>query len=130
MSSFVGLTPALGVRLKNVLLDVSYPADGSIEAVVDTGYEGFLAVPDSVFGKLSLGELKTRSRTVEVADGRRVRSRIGYATVELLGMRQEVDGPVETFEGLKEVLVGAKLLSSFRVTLDYCLRAVSLDRCV
>ena len=115
--------------MRNVFLDMDYPLSGSIEAVVDTGYSGFLAIPPEIFEGLSLDELKTQSRAVEVADGRRVRSKIGYGTVELVGTSRAVDGPLETFEGLREVLAGARLLSEFRVTLDYCLGVVSLDRC-
>ena len=129
MSGFVGLVPAVRVRLRNLPLRVEYPSDGSVEAVMDTGYEGFLAVPPSIFGALGLDKMMAQSRTVEVADGRRVRSRVAYGTVELEGVKKEVDGPVETFEGLTEVLAGARLLSDFRVTLDYCLRTVALKPC-
>jgi clan AA aspartic protease len=96
---------------------------------MDTGYEGFVAVPPSIFGALGLDKMMVQSRTVEVADGRGVRSRVAYGTVELEGVEREVDGPVETFEGLTEVLVGARLLSKFRVTLDYCLLTVALKPC-
>ena len=129
MSGFVGLATAVRIRLRNLPLGVEYPRDGSIEAVMDTGYEGFLAVPPSIFGALGLGKMMTRSRTVHVADGRGVRSRVAYGTVALEGVAKEIDGPVETFEGLAEVLIGTRLLSDFRVTLDYCLRAATLKPC-
>jgi len=129
MSGFVGLVPAVRVRLRNLPLKIEYPSDGSIEAVMDTGYEGFVAVPPSIFAALGLDKMMAGSRTVEVADGRGVRSRVAYGTVELEGMNSEIDGPVETFEGLTEVLVGTRLLSDFRVTLDYCLRTVAINQC-
>jgi clan AA aspartic protease len=129
LSSFVGLAPVVRIKVRNVLLKEEYPSDGSVEAVMDTGYGGFLAVPESIFDALSLGKLMTQSRTVELADGRRARSKVAYGTVELVGMNHEVDGPVETIEGLTEVLLGTRLLSDFRVTLDYCLRVVSFDPC-
>ena len=129
MSSFVGLAPVVRIRVRNVLLKKGYPSEGSVEAVMDTGYGGFLAVPEPVFDALSLGKLMTESRSVELADGRKVRSKVAYGTVDLVGMDREVDGPVETIEGLTEVLLGTRLLSHFRVRLDYCLRAVSFDPC-
>jgi len=129
LSSFVGLAPVVRIRVRNVLLKKGYPSEGSVEAVMDTGYGGFLAVPEPVFDALSLGKLMTESRTVELADGRMVRSKVAYGTVDLVGTNHEVDGPVETIEGLTEVLLGTRLLSHFRVTLDYCLRAVSFDPC-
>jgi clan AA aspartic protease len=129
LSGFAGLVPAVRIRLRNLPLKMDYPSDGSIEAIVDTGYEGFLAVPTSIFRALHLDEMVTRRAMVEVADGRKLRSNVAYGTVELDGVKGEIDGPVETVEGLREVLVGVRLLSEFRVTLDYCLRVVSIHPC-
>lgn len=129
MSEFVDLIPMVRIRMQNALLSASYPSSGSMEAVVDTGYGGFLAVPAGVFERLSLDKMKTLSRTVEVADGRRVRSSVGYATVQLVDMNLEIDGPIETFEGLTEPLVGTRFLSHFKVTFDYCLNASSFKPC-
>jgi clan AA aspartic protease len=129
LSSFVGLTPALRVKLRNLPLGTEYPRGGSLEAVVDTGYGGFLAVPRDIFDALDLHKMVTRPRRVEVADGRVVQSVVAYGTVELEEASREVDGPIETIEGLAEVLVGTRLLSDFRVTLDYCLRTASIKPC-
>ncbi len=129
MSGFVGLVPAVRLRLRNIPLKAEYPANGSMEAIVDTGYEGFLAVPGSVFRAVHLDEIVTRQAKVEVADGRRLQSKVAYGTVELAGVKGEFDGPVETLAGLAEVLVGVRLLSEFRLTLDYCTRAVSVNPC-
>ena len=129
MSGFVGLVPAFRLRLRNIPLKTEYPSNGSVEAIVDTGYEGFLAVPSSIFRAVRLDEIVTRQAVVEVADGRRLQSEVAYGTVELDGVKGEFDGPVETLAGLGEVLVGVRLLSEFRFTLDYCTRAVSVNPC-
>jgi len=129
LSGFVGLVPAFRLRLRNIPLKTEYPSNGSVEAIVDTGYEGFLAVPSSIFRAVRLDEIVTRQAMVEVADGRRLQSEVAYGTVELDGVKGEFDGPVETLAGLGEVLVGVRLLSEFRFTLDYCTRAVSVNPC-
>jgi len=129
LSGFVGLVPAFRLRLRNIPLKTEYPSNGSVEAIVDTGYEGFLAVPSSIFCAVRLDEMVTRQAVVEVADGRRLQSEVAYGTVELDGVKGEFDGPVETLAGLGEVLVGVRLLSEFRFTLDYCTRAVSVNPC-
>ena len=129
MSGFVGLVPAFRLRLRNIPLKTEYPSNGSVEAIVDTGYEGFLAVPSSIFRAVRLDEIVTRQAMVEVVDGRRLQSEVAYGTVELDGVKGEFDGPVETLAGLGEVLVGVRLLSEFRFTLDYCTRAVSVNPC-
>jgi len=129
LSGFVGLVPAFRLRLRNIPLKTEYPSNGSVEAIVDTGYEGFLAVPSSIFRAVRLDEIVTRQAMVEVVDGRRLQSEVAYGTVELDGVKGEFDGPVETLAGLGEVLVGVRLLSEFRFTLDYCTRAVSVNPC-
>jgi clan AA aspartic protease len=129
LSSFVGLTPAVRVKVRNLPLGIEYPTGGSLEAVVDTGYGGFLAVPRDIFDALNFHKMMTRPRKVEVADGRVVGSVVAYGTVELGEEPREVDGPIETIEGLAEVLVGTHLLSNFRMTLDYCLRVASIKPC-
>jgi len=129
LSGFVGLVPAFRLRLRNIPLKTEYPSNGSVEAIVDTGYEGFLAVPSSIFRAVRLDEIVTRQAVVEVADGRRLQSKVAYGTVELDGVKGEFDGPVETLAGFGEVLVGVRLLSEFRFVLDYCTRAVSVNPC-
>lgn len=54
MSGLLGLTPTLRVVLRNPLLGKRYPEGGEALAVVDTGYEGFIALPWEVFSALSL----------------------------------------------------------------------------
>jgi len=129
LSSFVGLSPVVGMRIRNLPLGAAYPSSGSVQAIVDTGYEGFVLVPRHVFEALSLGDLVVRERKIEVADGRMVKSMVAYGTVELLGSASEIDGPVETMDGVAEVLVGVDLLSRFRLTLDYCLRTFAIKPC-
>jgi clan AA aspartic protease len=129
LSAFVGFTPVFRIKIRNLPLNSQYPKDGSIEAVVDTGYAGFLAVPRQVFEALHLDEMRTLPRKVEVADGRAVGSVVAYGTVEFPEANREVDGPIETIEGMSEVLVGARLLSEFRTTLDYCVRVFSVMPC-
>jgi clan AA aspartic protease len=129
LSGFVGLSPVVRMKVRNLPLGAMYPSSGSVQAIVDTGYEGFLLVPRHVFDALSLGDMVVRQRKIEVADGRVVRSAVAYGTVEVSGVEGEIDGPVETMEGVTEVMVGVHLLSRFRLTLDYCLKAFSIRPC-
>ena len=78
---------------------------------------------------MRLDEIATRQAVVEVADGRRFQGEVAYGTVELDGVVGESDGPVEALAGLREVLVGVRLLSEFRFTMDYCTRAVTVNPC-
>lgn len=130
MSLFSGHTPMIRVELENHLLRRRYPDRGALLAVVDTGYEGFAALPDRIFDALSLNELRITKRAVKMANGRERESRVAYASVGLPELRISLDGPLEALDGLSEVLVGMSLLSRFRLTLDYCLRAAEMSICI
>ena len=129
MSSLLDHTPVLRLRLENHLLDKSQPRKGFMAGTVDTGYQGFVAVPQAVFDSLSMPMLSTSRRIVRLADGSELESEVGQVSVVVAGLGVEIDGPVETIPGLAEVLVGTKFLSRFRLELDYCLRRVSLRPC-
>ena len=128
MSTFVGQTPVVRLRLENLFFKKSYPVSGFVEGVVDTGYDGFIAVPPSVFESLSLSLIKTSSWGVRLADGSNVASRAGHGTALVEGAG-EVDGLIETFPGLGEVLIGTRFLSRFRLDLNYCQRLAEMTPC-
>ncbi len=129
MSSFSDHTPLLRVEFENPFLRKRYPDKGALLAVIDTGYEGFAAVPNRIFEALSLDELRIRKRFVGMANGREVESRVALASVGLPDLRLSLDGPLEVLDGLSEVLLGTFLLSRFRLTIDYCLRRTEMTVC-
>jgi len=129
MSGLLNLTPTLRIVIENPLLGKSYPATGELVAVVDTGYEGFLAVPREVFTSLSLDELQQEKRTLILANGTALSSEGAYCTLRVPAVPLKADGLVETYEGLKEVLLGVEALSSSKVLLDYCSRRIKVERC-
>jgi predicted aspartyl protease len=69
LSSLLGLTPTMRVVVRNPLLEKRYPIEGEILAVVDTGYEGFVALPRDVFDSLSFDELQLEKRRLILANG-------------------------------------------------------------
>ena len=98
-------------------------------AVVDTGYEGFIALPADVFASLSLNELQLEKRRLVLANGDVLSAEGAYGTFEApeIGLRSE--GFIETYEGLQEVILGVEALSRATVLLDYCDRRMSVDPC-
>lgn len=129
MSSFAGDTPVVMVVLENPFSGGRYPTDGSTTAVVDTGYDGFAAVPPHVFEALSLDEVAASRRSVRTADGREVESRLALSSILLPDLRTIIDGQIETLDGLSEILLGTAFLSRFSLSLDYCLGAAQMRRC-
>jgi len=123
---FIGLAPAIELIIRNPFTGRAYPERGSIVAIIDTGYEGFLLIPSDVFN-ITFGELESEGRELILADGRKVRSRgvFGEAILEFC----TIDGFIETIEGVDEFVVGAEFLESFKLELDYCTKVARLELC-
>lgn len=107
-----------------------YPFDGSVNAIIDTGYQGFLSVPASVFDNLLLNKLVTEERRVSLADGTFSKARGCYASVLIPHLSMKIDGFVETFTGLDEILLGVEALVDTRLVLDYCMKRVRIGKCI
>ena len=129
MSGLLGLTPTLRVILRNPLLATSYPLEGQVVAVIDTGYEGFIAVPRDVFASLSFGELQLQKRKIMLANGESLGTLGAYGAFAAPEVPLSSDGFVETYDGLGEVLLGVEAISRARLLLDYCNRRVALEAC-
>lgn len=129
MSGLLDLTPTLRIVLRNPLLGKRYPAEGQALAVVDTGYEGFVALPRDVFALLSFEELQLEKRRLVLANGGVLSAEGAYGAFGAPDIGLHADGFVETYEGLQEVLLGVEALSRARVLLDYCERRMTIEPC-
>ena len=129
MSSFLDLTPSVSVVLENVFFHKVYPFEGSVKAVIDTGYEGFACVPNSIFEELELNLLEGERREMALANGTFSNTRGSQATVRIPHLSVKLDGFIETFAGLDEIIIGVEALSRMKVTLDYCTRRLRIEKC-
>ena len=130
MSSFLNLTPTVRVALKNPFSGERYPATESVLAVIDTGYEGFMAAPTDVFNKLGFNELQQERRTLVLANGTVLKANGVYGGVEMPHLASEMNGFIETYEGLDEIILGVDVLSRFKSTLDYCTQRITIEQCL
>jgi len=130
LSGLVGLTPTLGIVLRNALLQKMYPLEGHVVAVVDTGYEGFIAVPPDVFESLSFGEGQRERRSLIAANGSVLAAEGAYGTFLAPNVPLKADGFIETYAGLEEVLIGVEALSQAKISLDYCTRRMKVQACL
>ena len=115
--------------LENPLLGERYPREGDVLVLVDTGYEGFMAVPEDVFKALRLGELVTEEGEIVLPNKQVVATRATYAAVKVVEAGVVVEGLFETFEELDELVAGQELLSSLRLVIDYCRGRVEVAAC-
>jgi len=126
---FLNLTPLMEIVIRNPIMDKIFPVDGRVAAVIDTGFEGFLLVPEDVFEKLSLNELEVDRRELILPNGQRAYSSGTFCEVVIPDLGVRLDGFVETLEGVREVVVGADLLQNLRLVLNYCLRIIEVEAC-
>lgn len=98
-------------------------------AVVDTGYEGFIALPGDVFASLSLNELQPERRRLVLANGSILSAEGAYGAFEAPDIGLHSDGVIETYEGIEEVILGVEALSRAKVLLDYCDRRMTVESC-
>ena len=129
MSGLLDLTPTLRIVMRNPLLGKRYPTEGQALAIVDTGYEGFVALPQDVFASLSFDELQLEKRRIVLGNGDVLNSRGSYGGFESPDVGLRAEGLVETYEGLEEVLLGVEAISRARVLLNYCERRMTLNPC-
>jgi clan AA aspartic protease len=101
------MTGHVNSRLEAVIALKVYESSGAareIEAVIDTGYAGYLTLPSAVIGTLGLGSLGLSYLTL--ADRSEVLSDVYQAAVEWDGQTRTI--VVDTLES--EALVGMALL--------------------
>lgn len=129
MSSFLGTIPIVQIRIENPLLRKAYPAEGAAIAIIDSGYEGFVSVPKDIFREASLDELQSTKRTLLLANGTLLNTEGVHATVVLPNHELRIDGFIETYDGLEEVILGTGALANFRLLLNYCANAINVQAC-
>ncbi len=126
---FLDSTPTISLRIRNYVLQSTYPREGETQAVVDTGYEGFLLIPARIFREAGLGELKLQSRSLLAADGRRFITKGAYGAIELPALGKETEGFIEYNPAFQEILVGMQGLDGLVLEVDTCRKEASLRIC-
>ena len=115
------------MRLRNPSAGATYPHAGEAEAVVDTGYSGFVFVPPDVFDGLGLG--RPRKGRGTLADGRSIRTRGTFATLELPAQGIKLDGLVQTTRGASAVLLGMDGMRALYLGIDNCAKRAIVETC-
>ena len=118
--------PFLEISIENPLNGRIYPKDGKVLAVVDTGYEGFLMLPEDIFKLLGFNELTLEERKLLLPNGNFMTSRGTYGIVKVDDFKCE--GFIEMCK-VDELILGIDFLSNFRITLDYCLKRLKIHKC-
>jgi len=118
--------PFLEISIENPFNGRIYPRDGRVLAVIDTGYEGFLMLPEEVFELLGFNELSSEERKLLLPNGNFVISRGTYGIVRIGDFKCE--GFIETSK-VDELILGIDFVSNFRIKLDYCIKRLEIYKC-
>jgi clan AA aspartic protease len=98
-------TPVIPITVANTLAAPSHPPERSIVAVVDTGYSGFLLLPQAIFDELGFKDLRSNPSRARLANGSFVEMSSAYGTIRFRDLEAQADGLVQTCKGAEEVLI-------------------------
>ncbi len=117
------------IRVVNPFFDLALPEKGELLAVLDTGYTGFLLLPEAMFRRLRFHELRVARVKGVLADGREVPLMGAYGSIAIPEINFLEDGLIETNPEVREVLLGMEGLRELRAEIDGCLQRLSVEKC-
>jgi len=98
-------------------------------AVLDTGFTGFLLVPNGVFKELRLDELKPIVTTGQLADGSSIQLRGAYGSLRIPELDFKDEGLIESAPDIREILLGIRGMKRLRTLVDGCRKLLAVERC-
>jgi len=126
---FLDGTPVLEIIIRNPIMNKSFPSEGEVIAVLDTGFEGFLLIPETVFEELSFNQFAVNRRKLILANGLFAQSTGTFGEVIIPNLNVQLDGFIETIGGVEEIVIGTELMKSLKLILDYCVRRMEAKNC-
>ncbi len=93
----------------------------SIDAIVDTGFEGGLQLPDPLIQLLPVGTLPIRRNKFGFSFGRTSWLDVDPMTIQIDGIDVEV-----IFSPVREALIGVDILKDYSLTIDFPAGTVQL----
>ncbi|MBO3833255.1 MAG: clan AA aspartic protease [Candidatus Brockarchaeota archaeon] len=128
-SYFLDDTPVLEIIIRNPIMNKSFPSEGTVIAVLDTGFEGFLLIPETVFKGLSFDQFSTEQRQLVLANALSIQSVGTFGEVVIPSLKNQFSGFIETVKGVEEIVIGTELIKNLRIALDYCTRRMEVTSC-
>jgi clan AA aspartic protease len=95
----------------------------TVDAVVDTGFDGFISVPTRL--AVTLGLELTGTLLFELADGSQTEELIFSGRVKIAGKTRKAQVLVSDSQ---DVLLGTRLLKDCQLTIDFSTGSVRIDR--
>jgi len=99
---------------------LKYPIEGTLSAMVDTGFDGYLIIPINIFQELRLDQYEVPPDLIEVTEtfsGETIKLRTSLAIVEIQGLLEK-QVEIDTHENCQEPLLGRLFLENLVTTLN------------
>ncbi len=129
---FIDSSPAIEISIRNPFLEQSFPTSASrgILAILDTGYDGFLLLPERLFKKLSFHEMHNEKVKASLADGKTTILTGAYGSIVFPSLDFRLSGLIETGKGETEILLGMEGIRNLLVELDCCKQTLKAEKCL
>ena len=110
------LAPYVRVIIKNAMESKRYPEANECQALVDTGYDGYLAIPFTIFETLGLQTTEVPPEDVPIAqtlsgDFLQLRTARGKIDIPALAFSRIIE--IDTNVAFSEIVIGRSLLEDF-----------------
>jgi clan AA aspartic protease len=113
--------PYLPIKIYNETKKIMYPQKESVEALIDTGYDGYLIVPSKIFNDLKLNSSRIPQDEVlkaETITGDNIELITALGHCELPDMKLIFSIEIDTTTYCSEILIGRRLLESLIIKLN------------
>nr|MDO8082671.1 hypothetical protein [Candidatus Freyarchaeota archaeon] len=120
--------PYIEIVVYNPERSLKYPSKGTLNAMIDTGFDGYLITPINIFNELKLDDYEIPQElieTTEIFTGERMKLRTSLAIVEIPGLLQK-QIEIDTHKNCQEPLLGRLFLEKLITTLDGLKRKITV----
>lgn len=113
--------PFIPVKIYNETKRLVYPPNKSIDALIDTGYDGYLVIPLNIYNDLMLNSSRIPQDAVSKAEtvtGDNIELITAFGHLELPDLNLVFAIEIDTLAFCSEILIGRRFLESLIIKLD------------
>ena len=113
--------PILPIQIFDDTRTHSYPNQATTDALIDTGYDGFIMIPIKIFDALNLISSELPQDQVSMAEtivGEHLELRTALGYVEIPKLKISLSLEIDTYSNCAEILLGRQFLEYLVITLD------------